>query len=195
MAIGIHQQLAASWRAPLYSQNPKNILPSPYGIHSHPASSFQNLMLMKNNYMFTLARVSKRVLTTSFLLLLFSIHFTASAQTPPTINDMMVTGQVVDSNDSAPMYGVNVQLKGTMDGAATDDSGRFIFPRNLKVGDVLVFSFIGYYPQEYAISEKDRNSEVRISLVFGMDILGAAAEDGVYEKKRGIRQWFKKGGK
>lgn len=60
-----------------------------------------------------------------------------------------VSGRVTDEN-GAPFPGVNVIVKGTTTGAATDSDGRY----TIDVPDgnsVLVFSFVGYAVQEVAI--------------------------------------------
>lgn len=66
--------------------------------------------------------------------------------------DFEVTGTVVDET-GAGLPGVNVVVKGTTKGTATDANGKFI----LSVPDknsVLVFSFIGYAPQEIVVGEQ-----------------------------------------
>ncbi|MGC1240868.1 MAG: TonB-dependent receptor [Chryseosolibacter sp.] len=63
---------------------------------------------------------------------------------------LSVTGTVTDEN-SLPVPGVNVIEKGTTNGTTTDVDGKF----SINVQDessVLVFSFIGYLPQEEAVN-------------------------------------------
>ena len=48
-----------------------------------------------------------------------------------------------------PLIGVNVSVKGTTNGAITDFDGQFTL--NVKAGDVLVFSYIGYQKQEISV--------------------------------------------
>lgn len=71
-----------------------------------------------------------------------------------------VTGTVVDEQH-APLLGVNVTVKGTNIGAATDLDGHFY----LKVDDAstrtLVFSFLGFKTQEVAIGQ---NTNFQITL-------------------------------
>jgi len=62
-----------------------------------------------------------------------------------------VTGIVKDAVGTLP--GVSIQIKGTMNGTITDANGAFV----LNVPDansVLVFSFVGYTPQEIALQGK-----------------------------------------
>ncbi len=67
-----------------------------------------------------------------------------------------VSGTVTDATDGSALPGVNVQIKGTFTGAATDLDGKYSITAN--TGDVLVFSFIGYLAQEVTVgSEQDIN--------------------------------------
>ena len=64
--------------------------------------------------------------------------------------EMTVTGSVTDGSNGELMPGVTVQLKGTTSGTVTSIDGDFSL--KAKVGDVLIFSFIGYVTQEFPIS-------------------------------------------
>lgn len=62
---------------------------------------------------------------------------------------MSVTGVVNDENgENIP--GANVMVKGTTTGCITDIDGKFAL--QVKRGDILVVSFIGYAPQEVTVS-------------------------------------------
>ncbi len=68
----------------------------------------------------------------------------------PKFQQYTVTGKISDINGSK-LAGVNVLLKGTLIGAITDAEGRY----TINVPDlngIIVFSFIGYTPQEIPIS-------------------------------------------
>ncbi|NSL90478.1 SusC/RagA family TonB-linked outer membrane protein [Chitinophaga sp. Mgbs1] len=73
---------------------------------------------------------------------------------PPTASfrsiqqEKEISGTVRDSK-GAPLPGVSVQVKGTNRGAQTNASGQFHL--NAKSGDVLVFSSIGFAPQEVTV--------------------------------------------
>src|SRR5688500_2363651 len=67
--------------------------------------------------------------------------------------DRTVTGRVTGQEDGSPLPGVNVVLKGTTNGTATDADGRY----SLTVpadGGILVFSFIGLETQEIAVGTR-----------------------------------------
>ncbi len=84
-------------------------------------------------------------ITKILVLLAFAVvGFGLSAQ------DITVTGQVVDQADNEPLIGATVIAKGTSHGAATDIDGKFSIVVPSK--STLVFSSIGYTPQEVAVN-------------------------------------------
>ena len=62
-----------------------------------------------------------------------------------------ITGNVQDSE--YPLIGVNILVKGTINGEATDLDGNFTL-KNISNNDVLVFSYTGYETQEIVIGEQ-----------------------------------------
>ena len=62
-----------------------------------------------------------------------------------------IEGTVITSDDSSPIIGANVYIKGTSTGTITDANGNFTLKAN--VGETIVFSFIGYLSQEVVVSE------------------------------------------
>lgn len=75
-----------------------------------------------------------------------------------------ISGKVTDAATSDPLPGVSVQLKGSNTGTITDGNGNY----SLEVPDQnsgrLVFSFIGYEPQEVEIGSR---SVIAVSLAVG----------------------------
>lgn len=64
-----------------------------------------------------------------------------------------VTGTVTGSDDGMPLPGVSIQAKGTTAGGTTDMDGKFAI--NVPSGaKILVFSFVGYNPQEVEIGDR-----------------------------------------
>ncbi|CAH8283647.1 iron complex outermembrane receptor protein [Mariniflexile fucanivorans] len=57
-----------------------------------------------------------------------------------------ITGTVTEQATSIPLPGVNVVIKGTTTGTATDFDGQYQI--QVKKGDVLSFSYLGYLPME-----------------------------------------------
>jgi iron complex outermembrane receptor protein len=78
------------------------------------------------------------------VLLIFGFSIDMNAQ---------ISGIVKD--DSGPLPGVSIIIKGTTTGATTDFDGKYSI--NAQIGDVLVFSFVGYDTQELRISSNTLN--------------------------------------
>jgi TonB-linked SusC/RagA family outer membrane protein len=66
-----------------------------------------------------------------------------------------ITGQITDSLSNATVPGVNILIKGTLNGTVTDADGNFkiVVPSSK---DVLVFRFIGYKTKEVQVGNKTR---------------------------------------
>ncbi|MVM37930.1 hypothetical protein GO730_10540 [Spirosoma sp. HMF3257] len=62
-----------------------------------------------------------------------------------------ISGRVIDANTLKPLPFTNVYVNNTTLGVITNDAGEFTLP-NLPLGSTeLVFSFIGYLPQQVTI--------------------------------------------
>ncbi|MDJ1502260.1 SusC/RagA family TonB-linked outer membrane protein [Xanthocytophaga agilis] len=64
-----------------------------------------------------------------------------------------VSGKVTDSGDGSPLPGVNIIVKGTTQGTNTDANGKFTL-NSVPDNATLVFSFIGFLPEEIAVGTK-----------------------------------------
>ncbi|MEJ1237971.1 carboxypeptidase-like regulatory domain-containing protein [Chryseolinea sp. T2] len=96
-------------------------------------------------------------------------------------------GGIVKDEDGNAMVAVNVLLKGTSTGTTTDDDGRFSFPVQLKAGDVLLFSFVGFETVEYTVAS---NEDTIIEMKMEYEItLGAVDVTGCYQEKQTL--WSK----
>lgn len=84
-----------------------------------------------------------------FLLLLMPVLLMAQTQ---------ISGVVMAEGEPDPVIGANVMVKGTTNGTITDFDGNFLLDAN--VGDILVFSYMGYQSQEVKAS----SSFMRITL-------------------------------
>jgi len=93
-----------------------------------------------------------------------------------------ISGTLIHAVDDTPLPGVNVIVKGTSTGAQTDFDGAYTI--NASVGDILVFSFIGFKTVEIAIGS---SNTVNISLEEDTEQL-----DDVVITAFGIRQESKK---
>lgn len=81
------------------------------------------------------------------LLCIVCVHTISYSQ-----SEITVTGKVTSQEDGTPIPGVNVVVKGTQAGTATDASGKYTItaPGN----GTLVFSFIGMLAEEIAINNR-----------------------------------------
>ena len=77
------------------------------------------------------------------------------------VAQQQVTGTVTDATTSEPLPGVNIQVKGTMQGGSTNIDGVYnvVVP---SLQDTLVYSFVGFDTQEIAIAGR---TEIDVSLV------------------------------
>jgi hypothetical protein len=94
---------------------------------------------------------------------------------------------VVRDETGEPLPGVNVLRKGTTQGTVTDAYGRFEFPEKLNVGDVLIFTFIGFTPLDYVVpaqapGDVDVLLIADISLKMDYIIVGELVSDAPYEE-------------
>jgi hypothetical protein len=104
-----------------------------------------------------------------------------------------IRGIVTSQEDNAPLPGINVILKGFSEGTVTDAGGRFEFPRKLKEGDVLVFTFIGLDSKVYTIP-KTIKEEIQIAMEpVCVVLMGEVAVDAIYTTNQtGLRKWWRK---
>lgn len=68
-------------------------------------------------------------------------------------NPFTLSGTVSDDT-GVPLIGVNIHVKGTDQGTATDMDGKF-FLENIEIGDVIVLSYVGYTTREITIENAE----------------------------------------
>lgn len=85
-----------------------------------------------------------RLILTSLLLVLLSCSLMAQ--------NIQVKGTVSDGSNKEPLPYVTIQLKGTTQGANSDDNG--FYTMNVPSDATLIFSFVGYKPVEVAVNGK-----------------------------------------
>ncbi|MCB4797298.1 carboxypeptidase-like regulatory domain-containing protein [Neotamlana laminarinivorans] len=96
----------------------------------------------------------------------------------------------VISDESTPLPGVNILLKGTTIGTTTNFDGEFTFPKQLKAGDILVISYIGFKSKEIII--EDQQKELALTLDESDYVLmGEVAVNETYRSKRNLWQKIK----
>lgn len=107
-------------------------------------------------------------------------------------NKITVTGII--SNEIGPIIGANVYLKNYNISTQTDVNGKFTFPKQLKIGDVLIVSYIGYKNKEIIVSRENQSDS--ISYIIKLDnferiMLGEVSTNKVYKSKRTLIQKIK----
>mgnify|MGYP003667859930 FL=1 len=103
----------------------------------------------------------------------------------------LVKGTVLDEANE-PLPGVNVVLKGTTVGIQTDIDGKYEFPQELEVNDVLVFSYIGYETKTHKVATS-KSSTVVVNIMFDtydVELMGEVVIEGAYSSKRNVFQKF-----
>jgi TonB-linked SusC/RagA family outer membrane protein len=70
------------------------------------------------------------------------------------LQQVTISGTVLDGTNNEPLPGANVQVKGTTRGTTTDLNGKYTV--EASKGDVLVYSFIGYLPEEVTVGEETK---------------------------------------
>jgi iron complex outermembrane recepter protein len=98
---------------------------------------------------------------------------TSSNVAPP------ISGTVKDGEGS-PLTGVSVVIKGTTKGAITDENGNFTL--DVKAGDVLVFTFVGFDKQEFIVT--NTTSKIDISMRESAGLVGEVTVIGSRGKPR-----------
>ncbi|QHS56382.1 TonB-dependent receptor [Mucilaginibacter sp. 14171R-50] len=88
-----------------------------------------------------------------------------------------ITGVV--SDNAGPLPGVSVTIKGTTAGTVTDVNGRYSL--NVSPGQTLLFSFLGYAPQEVAVNTQ---STVSITLAQNSSTLNEVVVVGYGTQKK-----------
>ncbi len=115
-------------------------------------SHMENVGELRGSHLWTQVRVIRFCLTLVAFLLIGSL---------PIMAQQTVRGTVVDADNGEPLPGVNVVIKGTLKGMATDIEGRFEL--TLATGEsILVFSFTGFETQEIDVIGR---SEILVQLV------------------------------
>lgn len=126
---------------------------------------------------------TKKIITIlSFMILAISFS-SLFAQKTIVKNAKTLTVKGIVSDEKEPLLGVNIILKDTRIGTNTDINGEFTFPKMLKKGDVLLFSYLGYKTQTLVI----KDDTTFINLILSEDEIecfGDLADDVPYTSKQ-----------
>ena len=99
--------------------------------------------------------------------------------------DIQVKGIVKGKSDDVIeiLSGANVYIKGTTIATSSNKKGEFTFPRKLKAGEILIFSYLGYEKKSVRI----RPNTTFLSVILEEDdneILGAPMSNKRFKSKR-----------
>jgi Ca-activated chloride channel homolog len=106
----------------------------------------------------------------------------------PRTQEKIITGTVTAAADHQPLPGVMVVVKGTTTGTSTDGRGRYTLTVPPEQ-DVLVFSFIGYSPQEIKIGSRsviDVKLKADVRALEEVVVTGYGIQRGVAGKVAGV---------
>lgn len=98
--------------------------------------------------------LKRKVSFSYFLITLFVVGFLSSpvqAQNNQA-GGKTIAGTILDSETNDPIPGVNVMIKGTTTGTATDLNGKYEITANSE--DILVFSYIGYLTKRLRLEHR-----------------------------------------
>jgi len=98
-----------------------------------------------------------------FFAALFTLSFFSQALFAQDNTIIEISGRVTDLEKQQPLPDVSVQVKGTVTGAVTNSSGNFVLKTKTRLPFVLVFTSIGFKPQELEV--KTLGSDLQVALV------------------------------
>lgn len=130
----------------------------------------------------TMIQSGKRLFSVILGVLFISLNLqTLQANNTSSIYEdqrMTISGTVVDASTGQALGGVNVVVRGTVVGVATNLRGEFTLRVNAEPPVTIVASIIGYTSQEFQITEQnvsDLRIELREEMILGADIVVSAS--------------------
>src|SRR5690606_3395825 len=90
-----------------------------------------------------------------------------------------ISGLVQDA-EGEPLIGVNVQIKGTNQGTATDMDGRFIL-EDVNENAILIFSYVGYQTVEIPL---DARPHIEVTMIADSELLDEVVVVGYGTQKK-----------
>lgn len=108
------------------------------------------------------------------LFFLSLLLFSAATFAQETIE---VSGRVTDQENKEPLPGVAVSIKGTVAGTVTGNTGDFVLRARQKLPFTLVFTSVGFAPQEVLVSSIGSKLQVALATqtVLGNEVVVTAS--------------------
>jgi outer membrane receptor protein involved in Fe transport len=101
-------------------------------------------------------------------------------------NVTTVSGKVTDADSNFGLAGVNIRVKGTIQGSISDVNGNFRVSVNQQPPITLVFSMIGYQTQEIEVTSREVNNlniKMKEAILLGQEVVVSASrvEESILE--------------
>ena len=156
---------------PGYSTRGNNLQ---YDCNGHYEKQFEETVWI--NYCQTNSMsIMKRIIYLVFVFLAFGSNFLLAQEN----SVIEVSGIVTDQEHKLPLQDVSVQVKGTVTGAITNASGKFVLRTKSKFPFILVFSSIGFQQQEFEVKSLGSNLQIELvtQTVLGSEVVVSASVD------------------
>jgi iron complex outermembrane receptor protein len=114
----------------------------------------------------------------SFRLCIFFLLLLIADKTFAQDNTLVeISGQVTDQEKKEPIANVSVQIKSTVNGTITNSNGQFVLRTKIKPPFTIVFSSVGFAPQELEVKSFGSNLQVALATqaVLGNDVVVTAS--------------------
>jgi iron complex outermembrane recepter protein len=113
-----------------------------------------------------------------FSLIAFAFAFVSIASAQQESSLIEVSGRVASRETKEPIPNVSVNIKGTVAGTITNNAGQFKLRTRLKFPFKLIFTSIGFEPQEYEITGLDSKLDIELTtqtVVLGKEVVVTAS--------------------
>ncbi|MCA1761342.1 MAG: TonB-dependent receptor, partial [Bacteroidales bacterium] len=120
-----------------------------------------------------------KLINLKILFFIFSFLFS-----PPLFSQLAISGKVFDESTKEPLVGVNIIIKNTTTGTATDNNGFFRLEARFPLPCTIQLSMIGYKTRDFNITKSQNNLEFFLEQqsFFNEEIVVIAREIEVEEK-------------
>src|SRR5690349_8396188 len=108
-------------------------------------------MLVTKTFYKGLLSPLKRIEKLKYGVLASVVLLICSSSFAQTVALIEISGQVVNQEKNEPLGDVSVQIKGSVTGTITDNTGTFILRTKQKLPFTLVFSSVGFQPKELEV--------------------------------------------
>lgn len=123
------------------------------------------------------SKIKKPFVAFVLLLMFAGLSTSLSAQTETVAVKGMITSKI------GPLDGVNIYLKNSSVGTVSKSNGSFAFREKLNIGDVIIFSYLGYVKQSVTITNEASALEIFMEEA-PIDVLSAPNSNKPYKSKR-----------